>query len=162
MLYRLSAALRPCMPVYLPILPQIPVFIYAAACIRTMAQHSWPGFSGEGALWFTDLTLPAVVLADTGLQLPMGWPGLVLPLSATAVMLTSVHLGFKASGVCVCVWFDRDWGVVIVVTVVRGSRGQRCGSVCWWDHLRPCAANISNQSMALMVLEHVGAESEMA
>lgn len=81
-----------------PCHPQVPIFIYAAASIRRMAQANWPGFSTEGALWFTDLTLPAMVFADGSLQLPMGLPGLILPLAATGIMLTSIHLGFKASG----------------------------------------------------------------
>lgn len=63
-----------------------------------MAQASWPGFSSEGALWFTDLTQPALVFAEAGLQLPLGLPGLLLPFAATSIMLTSIHLGFKASG----------------------------------------------------------------
>lgn len=63
-----------------------------------MAQAGWPGFSSEGALWFSDLTQPALVFAEAGMQLPMGLPGLILPFAATGVMLTSIHLGFKASG----------------------------------------------------------------
>jgi hypothetical protein len=39
-----------------------------------------------------------MVFADAGLQLPLGLPGLILPLAATGIMLTSIHLGFKASG----------------------------------------------------------------
>jgi tetratricopeptide (TPR) repeat protein len=63
-----------------------------------MAQAGWPGFSSEGALWFTDLTQQALVFAEVGLQLPLGLPGLLLPFAATGIMLTSIHLGFKASG----------------------------------------------------------------
>lgn len=78
--------------------PQVPIFIYTAVSIRRMAQANWPGFSSEGALWFTDLTQPALVFAEAGMQLPLGLPGLILPFAATGVMLTSIHLGFKASG----------------------------------------------------------------
>lgn len=63
-----------------------------------MAQAGWPGFSGEGCLWFTNLTWPAVVFAEGGMQLPMGPEGLLLPLSVTCVMLCSIRLGFKATG----------------------------------------------------------------
>lgn len=78
---------------------QVPLFIYTAASIRRMAQTNWPGFSSEGALWFSDLTQPALVLSEAaGMQLPLGLPGLILPLAATGIMLTSIHLGFKASG----------------------------------------------------------------
>lgn len=83
------------------LLMQVPLFIYTAASIRRMAQSDWPGFSSEGALWFTDLTQPALQLsheAGTQLLLPLGLPGLILPLAATGIMLTSIHLGFKASG----------------------------------------------------------------
>lgn len=85
-----------------PLLPppplQVPIFIYTAATIRKMAQANWQGFSSEGALWFTDLTQPALLLSEAGMQLPMGLSGLLLPCAATAIMLTSIHLGFKASG----------------------------------------------------------------
>lgn len=60
----------------------------------------WPGFTSEGTLWFSDLTLPAVVLdgAVTVLHMPMGYAGLILPGCITAIMLSSIHLGFRASG----------------------------------------------------------------
>jgi len=77
---------------------QVPLFIYTAASIRRMAQADWPGFSTEGALWFSDLTQPALILSEAGPLLPLGLPGLILPFAATAMMLTSIHLGFKASG----------------------------------------------------------------
>eukprot|EP00878_Enallax_costatus_P010559 GHUV01011026.1.p1 GENE.GHUV01011026.1~~GHUV01011026.1.p1 ORF type:complete len:561 (+),score=174.83 GHUV01011026.1:501-2183(+) len=77
---------------------QFPVFIYSSACIRYMAQANWPGFSQEGPLWFEDLTQAAVVVGQQGVQLTMGTAGLILPLAVTGVMLTSIRLGFKASG----------------------------------------------------------------
>eukprot|EP00882_Tetradesmus_deserticola_P018300 GHRQ01019658.1.p4 GENE.GHRQ01019658.1~~GHRQ01019658.1.p4 ORF type:complete len:126 (-),score=40.90 GHRQ01019658.1:1113-1490(-) len=83
------------------VLAQVPVFVYTAASIRYMARADWPGFSSEGALWFPDLTQQAVQLsqaADSALLLPMGLPGLLLPLAVTGIMLTSIRLGFKASG----------------------------------------------------------------
>jgi hypothetical protein len=81
------------------LLLQWPVFVYTAATVRRMALAAWPGFSSEGALWFPDLTLAALVLRPDGsLLLPMGWAGLVLPLGITAMMLTSIRIGFKAAG----------------------------------------------------------------
>jgi hypothetical protein len=80
---------------------QFPIFVYTAASIRYMARASWPGFSSEGALWFPDLTQQAMQLgqaADAAVLLPMGLPGLILPLAVTGIMLTSIMLGFKASG----------------------------------------------------------------
>jgi hypothetical protein len=83
------------------LLPQFPIFVYTAASIRYMAGTSWPGFSSEGALWFPDLTQQAMQLghaADAAVLLPMGLPGLILPLAVTGMMLTSIRLGFRASG----------------------------------------------------------------
>jgi hypothetical protein len=80
---------------------QFPVFVYTAATIRYMARANWPGFSSEGALWFPDLTQQAMQLgqaSDAAVLLPMGLPGLLLPLAVTGIMLTSIRLGFKASG----------------------------------------------------------------
>ncbi|KAF8072601.1 ALB3L3 [Scenedesmus sp. PABB004] len=77
---------------------QWPVFIYLSYSVRSMAQAGWPGFASEGALWFRDLTLPALVLGGAAPELPMGLPGLVLPLAVTGVMLTSIRIGFRASG----------------------------------------------------------------
>jgi hypothetical protein len=84
------------------LLLQFPVFVYTAASIRYMARANWPGFSSEGALWFPDLTLQAMqwapAAADASVLLPMGMPGLLMPLAVTGIMLTSIRLGFKASG----------------------------------------------------------------
>jgi hypothetical protein len=82
-------------------LAQWPVFIYLGLSVRSMAQRlpPWPGLDTGGALWFPDLTLPAVAAAaGGGLVLPMGAAGLALPLAVTGMMLASIRLGFKASG----------------------------------------------------------------
>ncbi len=76
--------------------PQGAVFLYTSMTIRRMAQTPWPGFGAEGALWFSDLTLPALVWGSW--ETPMGLPGFILPAAVTAMMLTSIHIGFKASG----------------------------------------------------------------
>ena len=49
---------------------QLPIFITAMWSFRSMALASWPGFDTGGALWFKDLTLPAMDL--TTLTAPMG------------------------------------------------------------------------------------------
>ncbi|GBF90311.1 hypothetical protein Rsub_02417 [Raphidocelis subcapitata] len=94
-------------------LVQWPVFVYLGVCVRSMAQLQppWPGFQDGGALWFRDLTLPAVAAAAAGpgaaaaaagggggLALPMGAAGLALPLAVTGLMLASIRIGFKVSG----------------------------------------------------------------
>jgi hypothetical protein len=91
-------------------LVQWPVFVYLGICVRSMAQRlpPWPGLEEGGALWFTDLTLPAVsaaggsiaaaAAAGGGWVLPMGAGGLGLPLLVTAMMVTSIRIGFKATG----------------------------------------------------------------
>ena len=107
-------------------LVQWPAFVYVGMAVRAMAQSAppWPGLDAGGALWFTDLTLPAVLpptaaaaaaaggssagmaaaaaaaaaAGGGGWALPMGAPGLGLPLLVTCAMLASIRLGFKASG----------------------------------------------------------------
>lgn len=46
---------------------QIPPFLLLSSTLRSMANVHWPGLDCEGALWFKDLTLQAMVM-DTG-----GW-----------------------------------------------------------------------------------------
>lgn len=45
---------------------KFPIFLYTAASVRYMARASWPGFTSEGALWFTDLTQQAMVMSQAG------------------------------------------------------------------------------------------------
>jgi len=49
-------------------LAQLPVFVTAMWASRRMAAAPWPGFSEGGALWFPDLTLPAVDLSTQMVQ----------------------------------------------------------------------------------------------
>ena len=56
-------------------LAQLPVFMTAMAAIRTMSLNSWPGFSSGGTAWFTDLTLPAMDLANMVAPLGEGGEG---------------------------------------------------------------------------------------
>lgn len=70
----------------------------ATASIRAMAGMPWPGFSAGGALWFPDLTSAALVVGEGSWDLAMGAPGLLLPLCIASMMITSIRIGFKASG----------------------------------------------------------------
>lgn len=59
----------------------------------------WPGLTSEGALWFQDLTQPAIVMATE--EMPLGQAGLVLPLLVYGMTMFSLRLGFGASGLAV-------------------------------------------------------------
>ncbi|KXZ43880.1 hypothetical protein GPECTOR_78g68 [Gonium pectorale] len=85
-------------PVWIVVNPlvQIPVFVLVSATLGMMCRAPWPGLSSEGALWFPDLTQPAVLMA-TG-QLPLGPAGLALPLIVYGMTMASLRLGFGASG----------------------------------------------------------------
>lgn len=56
---------------------QVNVFIVMSTALRNMSAIQWPGFTGEGAFWFTDLTQPAAVWST--LQCPYGVAGIGLP-----------------------------------------------------------------------------------
>lgn len=71
---------------------QLPVFISAVWAIRRMSVSSWPGLSEGGALWFPDLTLPALDLAN--LAAPLGSAGIALPLAVSVAMFANVSLAF--------------------------------------------------------------------
>ncbi|KAG2484553.1 hypothetical protein HYH03_016688 [Edaphochlamys debaryana] len=93
-------------PVWILVNPlvQIPVFVLVSTSLGMMCRAPWPGLATEGALWFQDLTLPAVLLGPGGLTdlesaaLPMGPVGLALPLLVYALTMTSLRLGVGASG----------------------------------------------------------------
>ncbi|GMH34191.1 hypothetical protein BSKO_02025 [Bryopsis sp. KO-2023] len=72
---------------------QIPVFISSVMAVRRMSLSDWPGFSTEGALWFTDLTQHAADWAT--MTAPMGISGGVLPLAVTVSYLASIEVAFK-------------------------------------------------------------------
>ena len=57
-----------------------------------MSVNAWPGLSDGGALWFPDLTLPALDLAN--LAAPMGSVGIALPIAVSAAMFANVTLAF--------------------------------------------------------------------
>ena len=71
---------------------QLPVFITSVWAIRRMSLSGWPGLSDGGALWFPDLTLPALDLAS--MTAPLGPAGIVLPVAVAAAMFTNVGLAF--------------------------------------------------------------------
>jgi hypothetical protein len=74
---------------------QVPVFVTAMMAIRRMSNSSWPGFEGGGALWFSDLTLPALDLG--ALVAPMGPAGSVLPSALALTMLLNLQLSFGSA-----------------------------------------------------------------
>ena len=47
---------------------QLPVFVTAMWASRRMALAPWPGLEAGGALWFPDLTIPALDLASQTAQ----------------------------------------------------------------------------------------------
>lgn len=47
---------------------QLPVFVTAMWASRRMALAPWPGLEAGGALWFPDLTVPALDLASQTAQ----------------------------------------------------------------------------------------------
>ena len=59
-----------------------------SAALRQMSGNLWPGFTREGALWFTDLTQPSVVLSS--LATPLGINGIFLPLAIVFTYVSSV------------------------------------------------------------------------
>lgn len=71
---------------------QLPVFITTVWAIRRMSVSGWPGLSEGGALWFPDLTLPALDVAN--LAAPLGSVGIALPVAVSAAMFANVTLAF--------------------------------------------------------------------
>jgi hypothetical protein len=43
---------------------QVPVFVTSVWAIRRMSVSDWPGLADGGALWFRDLTLPALDISQ--------------------------------------------------------------------------------------------------
>lgn len=74
----------------------MPVFVTALMAIRRMSNASWPGFSTEGALWFPDLSLPALDLAN--LTAPIGSVGAVLPAAIALALFQNLSISFGNSG----------------------------------------------------------------
>ncbi|GLI67774.1 hypothetical protein VaNZ11_012037 [Volvox africanus] len=77
-------------------LVQIPMFVLVSTTLGMMCRLPWPGLTSEGTLWFPDLTKTAVVM-ETG-EMPLGPAGLLLPLLVYGMTMTSLRLGFGASG----------------------------------------------------------------
>lgn len=101
-------------PVWMLVAPliQLPIFITTMATVRHMSLSNWPGLSTGGALWFTDLTLPAVKLSQIAEKLnsisamtegvvvnmtPMGIAGIILPACILFSTFTTIQTNFKSS-----------------------------------------------------------------
>jgi membrane protein insertase Oxa1/YidC/SpoIIIJ len=111
-----AAAVSPLWILAAPLI-QLPIFITTMATVRHMSLSNWPGFSTGGALWFTDLTLPAVKLSqivelDTTTtssssggavneaiivnMTPMGIAGIILPACILLFTFTTIQTNFKS------------------------------------------------------------------
>ena len=75
---------------------QLPPFVATGVALRMMAMAHWPGLETQGALWFNDLTLAPIVIET--MEQPMGPTGFILPSILVAMTLTSLRMGFGASG----------------------------------------------------------------
>ena len=79
-----------------PLVVQVPTFVLCMATVSGLAHD--PALAGAlaagGALWFPDLTLPAVrlTLHATHYACPMGLPGFALPIAACATAFASLEL----------------------------------------------------------------------
>ena len=69
---------------------QASVFGTLSVALGRMSSSLWPGLASEGALYFTDLTSPAVYLET--LSTPFGTLGVVLPLALVLMYTSSVDL----------------------------------------------------------------------
>lgn len=75
---------------------QIPFFVCAVMAVRRLtAQGGMNGIDSGGALWFQDLTQPAVDLAT--MTAPMGPYGGILPVLTAAAMFANINLNFAAA-----------------------------------------------------------------
>jgi tetratricopeptide (TPR) repeat protein len=75
---------------------QIPFFVCAVMAVRRLtAQGGMNGIDAGGALWFQDLTQPAVDLAT--MTAPMGPYGGILPVLTAAAMFANINLNFAAA-----------------------------------------------------------------
>lgn len=74
---------------------QFTLFISAVWAVRHMALSDWPGLAEGGALWFLDLTQPAV---SPSLGTPMGLQGLLLPTAIALLLQFNIRMGFGPIG----------------------------------------------------------------
>ena len=68
------------------------MFLTAVLSVRGMAAAHWPGFETGGLLWFTDLTAPALRLAE--LSAPLGSLGAALPAVVAAALFVNIKRSF--------------------------------------------------------------------
>eukprot|EP00891_Asterochloris_glomerata_P004420 jgi/Astpho2/4420/fgenesh1_pg.00067_%23_28_t len=93
-LRELQRASRATSPMWLVAAPavQLPVFLTAVLSVRGMAVAHWPGFETGGLFWFTDLTAPALRLAE--LTAPLGSLGAALPAVVAAALFANIKRSF--------------------------------------------------------------------
>ena len=68
------------------------MFLTAVLSVRGMAAAHWPGFETGGLFWFTDLTAPALRLAE--LTAPLGSLGAALPAVVAAALFANIKRSF--------------------------------------------------------------------
>ncbi|EFJ48647.1 hypothetical protein VOLCADRAFT_117564 [Volvox carteri f. nagariensis] len=72
---------------------QVSLVVSLSLALRRMSDSLWPGFTGEGLLYFQDLTAPPVYLQT--LSTPYGTAGAILPL---ALVLLYVSAADRSAG----------------------------------------------------------------
>ena len=68
------------------------MFLTVVLSVRGMAAAHWPGFETGGLFWFTDLTTPALRLAE--LTAPLGSLGAALPAVVAAALFANIKRSF--------------------------------------------------------------------
>ncbi|KXZ57013.1 hypothetical protein GPECTOR_1g915 [Gonium pectorale] len=67
---------------------QVPLAVSLTLALRRMCDSLWPGLTGEGLLYFTDLTAPPVYLQT--LSTPFGTAGAILPLGLVLLYVSAM------------------------------------------------------------------------
>ena len=115
-----------------PPLVHIPVLVTVALAVRGLAASGGHGLGHGGALWFPDLTLPAVDFVQ--LTAPMGVAGCILPFASAGLFFANTQLSLghanPAAGGWPLLWRTAlEWASVAVLAV--GVQLPQ-GALCWW------------------------------
>ncbi len=115
-----------------PPLVQIPVLVTVALAVRELAASGGHGLGHGGALWFGDLTLPALDLV--ALTAPMGVAGCALPFASAGLFFANTQLALGRSdprtGGWALLWRTALEWVSVGVLAVGLQLPQ--GALCWW------------------------------
>ena len=115
-----------------PPLVQIPVLVSVALAVRELAASGGHGLGHGGALWFGDLTLPALDLLE--LTAPMGVAGCALPFASAGLFFANTQLALGRSdpreGGWALLWRTGLEWVSVGVLAVGLQLPQ--GALCWW------------------------------